>query len=492
MQDLLRPSGSEAPLRAVAIAILAAGAASAVAIAVGATTSVGVSLYLLAVVLAAASGGLWSGLAAGVLSMAGLAFFVSRPRFTFRLEQSTDLVAGLVFLAVSLVVGSLVARVVVERDRAARREKETRLLGYLATKLLSGDKLDVVLQDFTSALLEAFGLARCEIRGTAGGKGIDIAVDRPGAEPSGPSASIPLIIEGAPLGSLAAIRSAGDESFREDERRLLDACGKQVAVALDRASMDARVRGAQMDAETNSLRAALFSSVTHDLRTPLASIKAGVTTLLDPEAELGGASRRELLRTMLEETDRLNRLVGNLLDLAKVRAGALVPAKEVVAVDEILEAVLARMRPTVAPFQLRTFIRPDSPDVFADPVQIDQVLTNLIENATRFAPRDSEISISVAPVGSSLRVRVADRGPGIPPSDRERVFEAFARGSAGDERPGSGLGLAIARAIVIGHGGRIWIEGVPAGGTAVIFDLPAIRAGAKQDQMDIAPDRAAR
>ena len=137
----------------------------------------------------------------------------------------------------------------------------------------------------------------------------------------------------------------GRRALTKDEELLLEAAAKQAAAAFDRARLDVRVRMAQLDAETNQLRAAMFSSVTHDLRTPLASIKAGVTSLLDPRSTTTPNRKRELLTTILEETDRLNRLVGNILDLAKIRAGALTPIRQATAVDEIVGAVLARMRP---------------------------------------------------------------------------------------------------------------------------------------------------
>ncbi len=253
---------------------------------------------------------------------------------------------------------------------------------------------------------------------------------------------------------------------------LLEATAKQAALAIERARLDMRVRGAQLDAETNQLRAALFSSVTHDLRTPLASIKASVTSLLSKTAVHDAAQQRELLTTVLEETDRLNRVVGNLMDLAKSRAGALEPIREPAAVDELVQTVLARMRSQLSTFEVRCNLRPDLPDVFVDPVQIDQVLTNLLENAALHSPPGGEVSISAAPFRDVVQVRIADRGPGIAVDERERVFEAFYRGGAKPERPGSGLGLAIARAIVVGHGGSIWIEGAPGGGTAVVFELP--------------------
>jgi len=238
-------------------------------------------------------------------------------------------------------------------------------------------------------------------------------------------------------------------------------------VALERTMLDAAVVDAREEAERSQARAALFSSVTHDLRTPLASIKTAVTSLLQDGAHHGPEQVRDLLGTVLEETDRLNLLVGNILELARVRAGALVPAKQPTALEEVVESVLHRMRDRLASVRVRTIVR-DTPQVAADPVQLDQVLTNVLENAVRFSPPGGEVAVSVAPWRSAVRVTVTDHGPGIAPEDRERVFEAFSHGHAG----GSGLGLAISRAIVLAHGGRIWVEGAPGGGAAVSFEIP--------------------
>jgi len=432
------------------------------------------SLYMLAVVAAAAIGGLWSGLAASVLSFLGLNFFFTPPHHTFRVSKAEDLVALIVFLIVAAIVGALVARALDERDRAARREREAKLLNYFASKLLSGDPLGRVLDDFANALLEPFGLSRCEIHVRAEDLLMDARAERPDGE--GPSLEVPLMAGEASIGRLTAVRRAHREPLVGDDEALLQACAKQVAVAVERTVLDRRVEGAQLAVETNQLRAALFSSVTHDLRTPLASIKAGVTSLLDEGVTHQPEQQRELLRTVLEETDRLNRLVGNIIDLARVRAGALVPAKQPTALDEVIESVLHRMKPALSRVRVRTVVRPDLPDVPIDPVQIDQVLSNLLENAARFTPPGGEILLSAGPSQRMVRVRVADEGPGIPAEERERVFEPFFRRDAGEARTGSGLGLAIARAVVLAHGGRIWIEGSPSGGTAVVFELPVTDA----------------
>jgi two-component system sensor histidine kinase KdpD len=155
-----------------------------------------------------------------------------------------------------------------------------------------------------------------------------------------------------------------------------------------------------------------------------------------------------------------------------MRAGALEPATEAMPIEDVVESVLRRLRPALRPFEIRTFIRPDLPLVSIDPIQIDQALTNVIENAIRFSPPGSEIRVSANVWQSQLEVRIADEGPGIPPEDRERVFEPFYKRDAGPGRGGTGLGLAIARAVVQAHGGRIRVEGTPAGGTSVVLHLP--------------------
>jgi two-component system sensor histidine kinase KdpD len=460
--------------KAIALAVAMPALATGLALLVQPGRALGaISIYLLAVVVAAAVAGVWSGLGASVLSLLCLNYFFTQPLHTLRVTDSEDAVALVVFLVVAGIVGSLVARALEERARAARGERESRLLSYVATRVLSGEPLEPVLGDFTGALVSALRLARCSIEARAGSLEIGISRGREGIPP-GALTEIPLEVGGARLGTLTAVRPAGRPALDGDDLRLLQTAARQVAVALESARLDAQVVSTRLDAEANEARAALFSSVTHDLRTPLATIKAGITSLLEDDAVHDEASRRELLETALAETDRLNRLLGNLLDLARIEAGALTPSKEPVAIDEVVEAVLHRLEGRTGAVRVRTQFR-ESPDVLADPVQIDQVVTNLVENAVRFSPAGGEVTVSVAPWKNAVQVRVTDRGPGIPAGERERVFEAFYRGDA-DDRSGSGLGLAIVRAIVLAHGGRIRAEGSPAGGASVVFELPAVES----------------
>ena len=469
-RDVSEARSAPLTVRGVLVAVLGPTVATGAALLLSERSpSSAVALYMLAVVGAAVAGGFWSGLVAAAI--ASLAFGSTYRSYAAGLDESGDIVAAIVFLAVALVVGLLVGSAAEERLRAARREREAQLLSHLSTKLLSGEVPDRVLDDFAWVLLDPLGLATCEISASIDGTEIRARAERPGIQGGGPVEIVPLVVGNVPFGTLTAERPSGRRALTKDQRFLLEAATRQAAATLDRARLDARARLAQLDAETNELRAAMFSSVTHDLRTPLASIKAGVTSLLDPAATHDPTQERELLTTILEETDRLNRLVGNILDLAKIRAGALTPSREPTALDEIVESALARLRPQFAGLTVRTDIAPELPDVWVDPVQIDQVLANLLENAIRHSPSGGEVEVDVAPHDGFMQIRVIDQGPGIPAEERERVFDAFYRGEKRPERPGSGLGLAIAKAVVVAHGGKIWIEEAHGGGTAVVFEI---------------------
>ena len=302
--------------------------------------------------------------------------------------------------------------------------------------MLSGDLPDRVLDEFVSVLMEPFGLASCTVQVTLDGQAMSASAQAKHVSPGGPVEIVPVVVASIPLGTLTTERPARARPFNRRERELLEAATRQAAVALDRARLDARARLAQLDAETNQLRAAMFSSVTHDLRTPLASIKAGVTSLLDASTVHDATQQRELLTTVLEETDRLNRLVGNILDLARIRAGALIPRRTPTAIDEIAEAVVARMRPVLSRVRVELVLGHDLPEIPADPMQLDQVMTNLRgERGPSLAARRRRFgSRSTATVRRCASVLPIE-GPGIPRELREKVFEAFYRGARNPSAP---------------------------------------------------------
>ncbi|MGH2493695.1 MAG: sensor histidine kinase [Ktedonobacteraceae bacterium] len=236
---------------------------------------------------------------------------------------------------------------------------------------------------------------------------------------------------------------------------------------------------------TDALRAALLSSVSHDLRTPLSSIKAAASSLLQEDVQWDDEARHSFALAIVRESDRLNRLVANLLDMSRIEAGVLKPEKEWYPLDELIHDVLGRMQPLFQGREVRTDIPDDLPPVELDYLQIDQVLTNLLENAMRYTPPGSPIDITVQLCDDSVMVSVADRGPGVPPSDVERVFDKFYRvlnTEKAARTTGSGLGLAVCRGLIEAHGGRIWVENRQDGGAIFRFTLPLRKAEGMQHE----------
>ncbi len=282
--------------------------------------------------------------------------------------------------------------------------------------------------------------------------------------------------------------------FMEDDQRLF-ALEKSLGVERERSSSQAaffwtfvdqatsaieraRLRNESLQIEvlqrTDALRAALLSSISHDLRTPLASIKASASSLLQEDVQWSDEERSSFTLAIEREADRLNRLVANLLDMSRIEGGALKPEKEWYPIDELIHDVLGRMQPILQHRTMQTHLPDDLPPVQLDYLQIDQVLTNLIENADRYTPSDSPIEISVNVERDQMVISVADRGPGIPPSDLERVFDKFYRvlGRTTERITGSGLGLAVCKGLVEAHGGHIWAENREGGGAIFRFTLP--------------------
>jgi two-component system sensor histidine kinase KdpD len=429
------------------------------------STSSAALAFVLAVTSAAVVAGMGAGLTASLLSFLSLNFFFTPPVGTFSVRKTEDLVALVVFLIVSATVGALVSRAVAQRSRAEVREREARLLQHLGTRLLSGEQAEKVLERFGNAAMDLLGLEGYEAE-VAGGA----AVSAGDSSQAGLAEErFPLVVGDEEIGAIRTYLEPGNE-LGEVERQLVNTFAAQLSLALEGARMATMAKSARLDADRSKMQAALLSSVTHDLLTPLASITASVTGLLDEDAAFDDRQRHELLETIRQEAMRLNRLVGNLLDLSRLRAGALTPSRRPAAVDEVIEGVLARMEPQLRSHRLNVVLREGLPQIPVDIVQLDQVLTNILENAAKYSPEGTEISVSAARWEDWVQVRIADQGQGIPGDMRTEVFEPFARESS-DGR-GSGLGLAIAHAVVHAHGGTIWAEDAPGGGTAIVFRLP--------------------
>lgn len=476
MERLLGPPSPVRTAAGVAVAVVGPVLVTAIASAAGhREAAVPALLYLLAVVGAAAVGHLWSGLLASALSFIGLDYFFTPPVHTFVVSKTDDLIALAVFLLVSAVVSAAISATLAQRAMAEFREHQVRALYHVSSRLLSGSGLDAVLLDLATSLRGLYGLRGCRVAVLGAGGDERTAVS--GSMDAGPVASLPLESHGRPIGRIE-MAGAPARGIGGPEGEVLSAFAGQLALALEQARLGERANEARLEAEASRTRAALFSSVTHDLRTPLASITASASSLLEEGVPFTDYEREDLLRTILEESARLNRLVANLMDLSRIRAGALVPSVELVPVEELVSAVVQRLRPQLGGRHVRVTVREDVPPVPVDVVQMDQVFTNLLENAIRYTPPGTEVGISAVRWEHMVEIRVSDRGPGIPAGEREKVFAEFYRKDVGAGRGGTGLGLAIAQAVVVAHGGSIRIEDTPGGGATVVFRLPLGRAGA--------------
>jgi len=257
----------------------------------------------------------------------------------------------------------------------------------------------------------------------------------------------------------------------------------QATAIIERARLRRESLQIELLQRTDALRAALLSSVSHDLRTPLSAIKAAASSLLQEEVQWDEEARRSFALSIEKEADRLNRLVANLLDMSRIESGALKPEKEWYPIDELVHDVLGHMQPVLDGRTVHTDLPADLPPVELDYLEIDQVLTNLIENAVRYTPAGSPIEVGARVDGDQMIISVADRGPGIPQADRERVFDKFYRvlGTQTAPTTGSGLGLAVSKGLVEAHAGRIWVEDRDGGGAIFRFTLPLTKTEEKID-----------
>jgi two-component system sensor histidine kinase KdpD len=252
---------------------------------------------------------------------------------------------------------------------------------------------------------------------------------------------------------------------------LLEAIASQVALALERGQLAADAARARLAAEAEGMRSALLSSVSHDLRTPLAAIQGAATSLRDDDT-LAADVRRELAATIAEESERLNRLVTNLLDMTRLESGAVELRRGWSSIEELVGSALGRLEPALAGRPVLADVPKDLPLVALDDTLVEQALFNLLENAVRYSPAGSQIEIHVRTSLEAIRIEVADRGAGVTEGDEERVFEKFARGSG--DTTGSGLGLAIVRGIAHAHGGDVRAERRPGGGSVFTLVLPRV------------------
>ena len=282
---------------------------------------------------------------------------------------------------------------------------------------------------------------------------------------------VPLRVESTVQGVLVAGGRTDASPTSAEDNQLVAAFANQLAVAVDRQMRAEKLASARALEESDRLKTALVSSVSHELKTPLAAIKASVTTLLSGTPEPDACTRREASESINRETDRLTRLVSNLLDMSRLEGGALRPQLEWASIADVVADVLDRMEPIMQGRDVRVEVPDDIPSTPMDFVQISQVLTNLLDNAVRYSPPHGVIVISATLVRDQLRVMVFNTGSHVPDGGLDNLFDKFYRLSPASG--GIGLGLSIVRGMIEAHGGRVWAENVGQRGVAFTFTLPS-------------------
>jgi two-component system sensor histidine kinase KdpD len=435
-------------------------------------------VYLVAVVMIATGWGWRQGFLAAVLAFLAANFFFIPPRFTFTIAEPQDVLALVIFLGIATLTSQLVARLRQEANDARRSEQITNILYNLSQSINRQHNLPALLQDVAEQLCGALGLRACTIS-LEGVEGLGSVTGHSGSLLNSDMVSANiletvLLSGGRSAGVLLIELPEGKRGLSVAERRITTAFADQLTVAFERYEGQQAAIQAEVLRRTDALRAALLSTVAHDLRTPLGSIKAAATSLLDPPVEWPEEDEREFLKTIVGEVDRINRLVTNLLDMARIEAGQLRPHKEPRRIREVIETVLERLGPMLERHPIQTRIERSLPTVKMDPVEIDEVLTNLIENAIKYTPQGTPLEVSAEKAGDFLEIAVADRGPGISPDKMSHLFDRFYRVTSGAARgvTGTGLGLAIVKGIVEAHSGQVTAENRVGGGMVFRFTLP--------------------
>ncbi|WP_351222295.1 ATP-binding protein [Streptomyces sp. NPDC002133] len=402
-------------------------------------------LYLMTVVGVACIGGVVSALIAALTASLLLNYWFIPPIGEFSFSDPDNMLALAVFAVVAGTVAGIVDRSLRLSRRAARATAEAETLSSLAGSIVRGDQAIPALLTRTQ---ETFGMDSAEL--------VEQQVDDPAATqvPVGPG--LHLLLRGRALPS--------------SERRVLAAFAAHVAAAVERARLAEAAAEVEPVRAADRMRTALLAAVSHDLRTPLAAGWAAVGSLRSPDVRFSEEEQDELLATADESMARLSRLIDNLLDMSRLQAGALSLDLRATALEEVLPAALDSLPPEAAPPVVQDL--EEIPPVLADPPLLERVIANLVTNAARYAPPDRPVLITASALAGQVELRVVDRGPGLPPTDRERIFEPFQRLGDTDNTTGIGLGLALARGLAEAMNGTLTPEDTPGGGLTMVLALP--------------------
>jgi two-component system, OmpR family, sensor histidine kinase KdpD len=454
-----------------------------------------IMVYLLGVIAVAMRRGRGPSLLASVLSVAAFDFLFVPPYLTFAVSDTQYLVTFVVMLLAAVVISSLTIRIRTQAEAAREREERTAALYAMSRELASTRSVDALLTIAVRHISEVFHSQVVVLLPDAGGRlapwpeaqyamdANELGVSRWVFEhrqlaglgtatlPGASALYLPLLASQGSIGVLG-IRPTDRHSLDAPEQlHQLETFANQTALAIERANLADQARDAQVRIEGERLRNSLLSSVSHDLRTPLTTITGAISAILENGSRMDAPVRQELLESAREEAERLNRLVQNLLEMTRLESGALQLRKEWHPLEEVIGAALSRLGKRLGNRRVTTRVPRDLPLVAIDDVLIEQVLVNLLDNAVKYTPPGSPITVMATATDRAVTVEIADRGPGLPAGEEDKVFEKFYRGQPAAGR-GAGLGLAICYGIVKAHDGRIWAQNLPEGGVAFLFTLP--------------------
>jgi two-component system sensor histidine kinase KdpD len=450
-------------------------------------------VYLLGIMVVSVLYGRGPALVLALISMALFNFFFLPPYLTFFIHDAEYLVTFPVFVGVALVVSTLTERVWYQADAARQRERRTAALYEMSRELARTRHTDNLANVAARHIGSVFD-AQVAILLPDQAAHVKVVTEKsPSTEmnavewvfnhgqmagrstqtlPTARGLYLPLTASRGTIGVLAVYPTQGRRFDAPDQLHLLETFATQATLAIERAYLASEAEQNRVQVESERLRNTLLSSISHDLRTPLASITGAASALLqENESSQAPEYRRELSEIIYEEATHLNRLVGNLLDMTRLESGGMRLHKEWDLLAEIVAATVNRLEPLLREHPVTTCLPNDLPPVQVDSVLIEQVLTNLIENAVKYTPVGTTITVSAWKGTDELTVEVADAGQGLPAGTEERIFDKFFRAQP-NTASGAGLGLAICRGIIEAHGGRIWALNRPEGGAAFRLTLP--------------------
>jgi len=455
-------------------------------------------LYLLGVVITSSRTSKWPSLFAVILSIAAFDFFFIPPYYTFAVSDVRFFLTFAVMFIVSVVISRLTIRVRLQAEAARLRERRTAALYKLSRDLvrergagrLSEISIKHISEVFDSQVAILIPDGQNHLSPAVSGASSSFTPDQqeisvaqwvyehrqsagvgtdtlPGAK----AMYLPLVASSGAIGVVGILPKNASDGFEPEQFHYLEAFANQTAIAIERSFLGEAAQRALLKAETESLRNTLLSSISHDLRTPLSAITGAATTLLQKDIAFDRIARSELLQTIQEEAEHLNRIIKNVLDMTRLESGTIKLNKEWQPLEEIVGAVLNRLGERLNDHPVTVKLQGNLPLIPFDSLLLEQVFMNLFDNAIKYSPPGTPLELSASETFYTVTVELADRGPGIPPGEEEHIFDKFVRGrSTGG---GVGLGLAICRTIINAHGGKIWAENREGGGAVFRFTLPA-------------------